>query len=388
MSTIPEAAINILFVITTVDGYGADKSMLTNILYLKKEGKINPLVIIPKSGPIEKQFKENGIVYYVCDHKSWTKGYKYKLLSPLKPYFKQLYNRLKAASLCKKYLKDADVQFVHTNTFTTDFGIYLSKGLGSRHTMHIREIPFEQFGFQFELPEQQIYRKVMANSSLILCNSEYTRDYFTKKLRMAPVFVPNPVFESKTSLMLRTERPGEKIRFIVAGRFEPAKNQFDVLEAVAELRRRGYRHFEVYLFGAGPLEKDYRDFVAKQTLGEIININPYQVNLFEHLQDYDIGIVPSRYEAFGRVTVEFMSKGLPVIGNNTGNTPYLVKEGYNGFIYEFQSPISLADKMEKFLVDTQRCLQHELGANANLSVDSAYSVQRSSELLWQAYLNQ
>ena len=41
----------------------------------------------------------------------------------------------------------------------------------------------------------------------------------------------------------------------------------------------------------------------------------------------------SKSEGFGRVTVEAMSRGIPVIGYRGGGTVELVKEGVNGFLF-------------------------------------------------------
>ena len=41
----------------------------------------------------------------------------------------------------------------------------------------------------------------------------------------------------------------------------------------------------------------------------------------------------SPYEAFGRVTIEYMMAGLPVIGRNGGATPEIIKENETGMLY-------------------------------------------------------
>jgi glycosyltransferase involved in cell wall biosynthesis len=55
----------------------------------------------------------------------------------------------------------------------------------------------------------------------------------------------------------------------------------------------------------------------------------------------------SRCEAFGRVTVEAMKLGLPVIAANTGGSLELVQHGINGFLYEWGNPLDLAKQILK-----------------------------------------
>ena len=64
----------------------------------------------------------------------------------------------------------------------------------------------------------------------------------------------------------------------------------------------------------------------------------------------DAVIMPSRWEAFGLVGVEAMKYGKPIIVSNRGALPELVKDGENGYIFDFEHPESLIrilDKLEK-----------------------------------------
>ena len=51
-------------------------------------------------------------------------------------------------------------------------------------------------------------------------------------------------------------------------------------------------------------------------------------------KDMSALLMCSRMEAFGRVTVEAMLRGIPVIGFDSGGTSELVKTGYNGFLFK------------------------------------------------------
>jgi glycogen synthase len=48
----------------------------------------------------------------------------------------------------------------------------------------------------------------------------------------------------------------------------------------------------------------------------------------------DVCLMTSTKEAWGRVTVEYMILGRPVIGTNTGATKEMVKDGETGYLYE------------------------------------------------------
>jgi len=55
--------------------------------------------------------------------------------------------------------------------------------------------------------------------------------------------------------------------------------------------------------------------------------------VIDHYSWADLVVVCSRDEAFGRVTVEAMKAGKPVIGARSGGTAELIREGENGLLY-------------------------------------------------------
>ena len=61
----------------------------------------------------------------------------------------------------------------------------------------------------------------------------------------------------------------------------------------------------------------------------------------------------SEWEAFGRVTIEYMKFGIPVIGADAGTTARLVEHNVNGLLYRLRDPMSLAAQIKYLLHDTE-----------------------------------
>jgi len=59
----------------------------------------------------------------------------------------------------------------------------------------------------------------------------------------------------------------------------------------------------------------------------------------------DIALMCSRFEAFGRVTIEAMKLGKPVIGAKSGGTTELIRNNFNGFLYTPGNYRELAEKI-------------------------------------------
>ena len=67
-----------------------------------------------------------------------------------------------------------------------------------------------------------------------------------------------------------------------------------------------------------------------------------------------IELVASKAEAFGRVTVEAMMCGLPVVGANSGGTPELISDGVTGLLYPQDSWRELSDKIETIIMSPEK----------------------------------
>ena len=67
--------------------------------------------------------------------------------------------------------------------------------------------------------------------------------------------------------------------------------------------------------------------------------------------EMDILLMCSHCEGFGRVTVEAMQRGIPVLGYNSGGTTELIEDGFNGYLFlsedEFKQKIHLLLQSEK-----------------------------------------
>ena len=354
---------------------------MENILYLKEKNLIDPFIIIPTSGSIELVFKENNIPYKISRFNSFIEGKNLLKFPILKRNIKATISFLSAFVFWFqfKFKSSSKIDFVYTNTLTTFYGVFLSFFFKCKHIMHIREIPKEQFDFEYEFGQKRTLDFISKHSTKIFCNSEYTLNYFLASINKNKiVFIPNPIYnEDSAASTVKNRQKDDVLSFVIAGRYEDAKNQFDAITATKILVEEGFTNFVLDLFGSGPLKEDYLDFIKKYNLAKYINVFDFKSNLRESLLKYDVGLVCSRYEAFGRITVEYISSGLAVIGNRTGNTPYLIEDGKTGLLYNYKEPADLAKKMKYFLTNQESILK--MNKEARIFIRDTYSIENSSE---------
>jgi len=85
------------------------------------------------------------------------------------------------------------------------------------------------------------------------------------------------------------------------------------------------------------------------------------------LDDATCLVLPSRGEGMGRVVVEALLRGRPVVGTRGGGIEDLVRDGENGLLVPPDDPDALAAALERVLAD--RALAERLAAAARPSVE-------------------
>jgi glycosyltransferase involved in cell wall biosynthesis len=374
--------ITVLFILPHSDGYGADLSILTNIVYLKKIHAIYPIIILFKSGRIEKLLNENQIEYYVMDFKMLIKGYKYKNIKFLKPILKKIYNYLGILKVINK-IRSKGVNIVHTNSLGTDIGIKIAKILKIRHIQHIREILKEGFDFELEIDDKHYYKMINLYSDAILVNSYMAMEKFKGLFpKEKLIFIPNPIFERKNELKNCKRYFNRVIKFLVVARLMPDKGIMDIFNACLILKEKGYK-FQLDFYGEGYLMEELLHNIRDNGLEGIVNLKGYSNNLQEIIPLYDVGILNSKMETFGRAIVEYMLSGLSVICTKTCGASYLIKNNYNGFLFEFGDVNKLAEIMSYYIEDSN--LSKRLGNNAFNTIDDTFTIQHSSLELLKVY---
>lgn len=102
--------------------------------------------------------------------------------------------------------------------------------------------------------------------------------------------------------------------FVTAGAYCESKDHLMLLKAFKEIVKAERARLIVY--GKGPLEADYRRFVAANHLEDVISIGNYTNNLPAEMKAADGFLMSSRWESFGIVLVEAMACGLPVVSTD------------------------------------------------------------------------
>ena len=88
-------------------------------------------------------------------------------------------------------------------------------------------------------------------------------------------------------------------------------------------------------------------------------------------------VLPSRTEAMGRVLIEAMACKKPIVASNVDGIPTIVKNDFNGLLFESENVDDLAEKIDRLLGNKD--LAKKLAENGYIYAQTQLSEQKYVE---------
>lgn len=140
---------------------------------------------------------------------------------------------------------------------------------------------------------------------------------------------------------------GYDLRMIAAGRFvEKEKNFLLLIEAMRELVRTHPRTL-LTIVGAGPARAKYESRIADYALAHNVLLEPWRDDLPSFYKSFDLFLLSSNYEGWGRVVIEAMAAGLCVVMTDVGLAGEVVHSGVNGLVVPVGDRAALVEAIEE-----------------------------------------
>lgn len=202
----------------------------------------------------------------------------------------------------------------------------------------------QQFFYHLNCKDKPLYA---------LCASAYAAaDFkkmhsFTGKCYKWGYFISAQKFDINKKLS--DKRTNKRIKILWVARFIPLKHPELLIELAKRLREKGV-NFLIDMIGNGePLKSQIKELVSKNCLSENISFPDTIPNeeLRIKMRDYQIFCFTSdSKEGWGAVLSEAMAAGCcPVSSKVCGATPFLIKDGFNGFSFDIEKKDDLYKKV-------------------------------------------
>ena len=354
-----EKRLSVVFVADVPQEGGASASLSDVVKTLVQEYDVSCTVLLPTTGPLVDKLNAAGAQTVVTGHRSflvarpsswWKVAPKYII-----ELVRYLANRGRAVRIANRSVDFSSVDVIHSNLPRNDIGIMLSTLHNIPHVCHLREYSFDDFGCWSYRRWPAKY--ISDNSSRLLavssaCGAAWIRRGMDpNKLRIVYNGVHIDKFRRENVGMSVSKSP---LSLVFLGGYGKAKGVSDAIGTIKVLKDRGIEGVTLDVFGGGSglAVTRARNLVKKYGIGDQVSLHGMVQDVADVLSEYDVGLVCSRCEAFGRVVIEYMASGLAVIGSNSGSLPELLGDGEYGLLYEKRlGAKALADSLEELLND-------------------------------------
>ena len=347
----------VLFITDPSTVGGATRS-LVDVTSKLKEKNIDCVVCTGVSNELNEELSSLGIENYVLGHKAamvvlpkaqWKKPIKYIL--DLIEYHISTYI---AINKIGKLIDLGSVDIIHTNSARNDIGCYISKKYNIPHMIHLREFGQEDFGCV--LLKRNYYEFLNKFSKQFIAISSAVKLNWVKKGvddRKINVIYNGVSYKDISVSNHNAMKNSVELHCIIAGGVCEAKGQLDCVEAINLLPDNLRRNVFLDIVGWGDSEyiAKIKAKIHEYQLENNIRFLGAKQSIHPILCNYQIGLMCSKSEGFGRVTAEYMFAGLGIIASNAGANSEIIHNEVNGLLYNLSSVEDLSKKIQKFYLN-------------------------------------
>lgn len=371
----------VLFVTHTVVMAGANSSMLILMKELREKYAVDTAVLMPN---VHYAYKGRNL-YKVCKDEQIEcysyRFYWFKNQRNWKRYLEFVSNLLWYPRILWK-MRGKQFDIIHSNGSVISLGALISRVKRTPHVWHLRE--FGDLDFNLHPLIGSRYEKwIYSKADSYIAISETIRRYFSNKIDSNKIKV---IYNGVAPAKRIASHNNSKIQICMVGLVCEGKNQMEALRAIDNLvniHRITNFHLSFIGLEVQPYAKSLRSYIKDHVLESYVTFNGEKNDVGLLLQGMDVGLMLSKNEAFGRVTVEYMMHGLAVIASHSGANREIIADNETGYIYQLGDAEALALCMEKLIDNHDKLLSlAEKGKNRALEL---FTPERYAEAVNEVY---
>lgn len=360
----------VLYINTHHDLGGASNSLLDMISGLGN--RIEPIVLVPLHGELEKECHRRGIQCIVTPFASLINTIHPHTIRNIlrKPwrisYIQRLRQDLPAIRKLMPMLRNLNINLVHTNVSDCTIGMWLALLLRIPHIWHVRESLTNHFQIRVCGGVPRLRRRInRANARIVISHALKDNWGFGDD----HTFVINDAVLGKNNSYKLC--PKEKYFLFASFGISKLKGADVVVEAYGKsgLSTKGYS-----LMLLGHVSEEFKNELI--TIAQRYNcedklifhpFTPHVRLLYEHASAYIQGSI---YEGLGRTTAEAMFYGCPVIATAySGGTLDLIRDRQTGYLFNTVEECSALMNEVVSTDQTDLCLRAQQWATENLTIE-------------------
>jgi glycosyltransferase involved in cell wall biosynthesis len=362
---------------------GAERCLIEGAAGLR-ERAVDVVAVVPSNGLLADALRTAGASVVVLPNVWWARPGPIPPARRLRETASFLWHMPRALRGMTSLVKHEKPDLVVTNTLAAPIGAFAARRAGVPHLWYLHEFGREDQGYRFYFGERLAVALIDRLSRLVVVNSNAVRTKYegkglARKLRLVFNAVEMPD---------RLPRPAHRraeLELVLVGMLFPYKGQVDAIRAAGSLVASGI-DVRLRLIGGGANEhygNVLTSLVHDLHLEDRVDFVGFSDDPLKFVAAADVALMCSQNEAFGRVTVEAMKLGKPVVGARSGGTAELIEDGKTGLLYPPGDHEELARQIARLHGD--EALRHELGTNARAWATTTFTRKRYVDDLLAAF---
>ncbi|QOD93243.1 glycosyltransferase [Chryseoglobus sp. 28M-23] len=349
---------------------GAELSMLRIIEeWSQRRSSLEPIVVSPEpEGAMSAACRERGWSTMLIPFEGWA-------VASIDGGAPERHLRDLAAANATQALIDIirreRVELVVTNTIVAPWAALAAAVTGTAHVWFVREFAFAEQGLLFPKGREAAFADAGRLSHRVIANSFVLRQElarFVDEDKLSVVYPPVDIDMvenlSFAAPAVSTGFTPGRLSIAVVGRITRSKGQWRVIEALGELASS---EVDVNVCFVGTIVEPRADTTLLRRARSLgvrgsVVFTGEQANPFPYLRAADVSIVPTDIEAFGRVTLESLALGKPVITTREGAGAELVVPGVTGELFGAARIDELVNAIRRYVEDPARASRQEAAA--------------------------
>lgn len=367
---------------------GATISFMELIHQVTSNG-IKAIVCTSEENQLSQKLESVGIKTCILGHTQMLDPVSpHKWKRPIKYPIRWIEYRIKryiALSRIKSMVDFSEVNLIHTNSARVDLGCYLSKKFGIPHVMHFRE--FADLDFKcitYNRNFIDLYNQYV--TKFVAISDAVKKHWVSKGLRLDKfITIYNGISYEDIVKSNDEAKYAPSLKMVMTGGVCEAKGQYIAIKAFQLLPNeiKGKMSLDIIGWDDPEYLKLCNEFISKYDLTEKIHFLGASNNVHKILGGYQIGLMCSKAEGFGRVTAEYMHARLGVIVSNSGANPELIADNKNGLLFDSGNPASLAECIEKFINNRQ--LLVDCSIHAEETATGKFTAEKNAKSIMDLY---
>ena len=316
---------------------GANQSLLDILSGINRQ-EIEPFVLLPTSGPLEKELESRNVPYQIIDYP--------REQAVKKPIVKagKCVRKVLAEIRFRNVFRKQHFDIIHNNTFLTSIGMEAAFKAGIPYISHNREILRLRQKKEYMWHKRRFFLLKKANVAITISNyvkEELAKDEPSANYRTLWDGIKIDRYYQEHAELLK----GPSINLLLVG-MTPVKRHMEAIRAMELLHEKGFTNCSLIIAGCtgeNTYEMQLRNKVQDRN-SPGITFQKF-TDLRTMRSKSDIVVMCSIEEGLGRATIEGQLAGCLVIGAAAGATLELIKDMETGLLYKAGNPEVLADRI-------------------------------------------